>query len=158
MEDKHPTNQRRDFIKNSLVAAGIMLCTSGISTLLQSCDVPFNASPEGTASLDVGTVPELSINGGVTEKIFDGQFENIPIIIIRESSTSYLAFSSVCTHYGRKVTPPKKAGSDIICPAHKARFSSVDGRVLSGPAKIGLTKYETIIDIENNLLTISKKT
>lgn len=157
MNNEQTTIQRRDFIKKSLGAAGVFLCVSGFSTLLDSCASSFNASPDGTAYIEVDSVPELSKDGGVAERTFEGQFDDTPVIIIRENLTSYLAFSSVCTHYGRKVSAPDNASSDMICHTHNAHFSPVDGRVLSGPAKSSLTKYVTSFNVEKKILTISKK-
>ena len=146
---------RRNFIKKSLGAAGIILCSGGLSTLLDSCTTPFNAAPEGTASIDLSMVTELSKDGGITEKVFTDQFNNAPIIIIRENKNKYLAFCTVCTHYGKKVSAPSNGTSDMICKAHNGHFSPVDGRVISGPPKKGLTKYLTTYDPDTNILTIS---
>lgn len=156
MELNLNANKRREFLKQTLISAGFIICSGGMTTLLNSCTTPFNAVPLGTATLDISKVPELSKDGGVVEKSFSGQFEDTPVIIIRESSTSYLAFSTVCTHYGKKVSSPENSSSDIICHAHNAHFSPKDGRVLSGPAKSGLTKYTTSVDTTKNFLTISK--
>ncbi|MCX6155636.1 MAG: Rieske (2Fe-2S) protein [Candidatus Kapabacteria bacterium] len=125
-----------------------------MTTLLQSC-TSFNAAPVGNASFDVTTVTELSKDGGVTEKTFPGQFDSVPLIIIRESETKYLAFCTVCTHYGKKVSAPANSTSDIICNAHNGHFSPKDGHVISGPPKSGLTRYNCSFNTETNILTIT---
>lgn len=155
MENNTENNQRREFLKKSLSLSGIILCAGSISALLDSCSSPVNASPGGTGSFDVTTVPQLSVDGGVVEKTFSGQFGNAAVIIIRETGTSYVAFSTICPHQGNIVNYPKNSTSDIVCPVHGSHFSPVDGSRISGPAPNGLTKYTTSFDAATKILTIT---
>lgn len=113
-----------------------------------------NISPHGTANFDKSNVYELSRNGGAIEKVFDGQFENVPIIIYRETATKYHAYCSVCPHEFKKVRAPFYPATDLVCFAHHTHFSPIDGHVIMGPSKDSLTKYQTSFDTRTNILKI----
>jgi Rieske Fe-S protein len=156
METKSINDQRRDFIKKSLGMTGIFLCAGSLTTLLDSCSSnPVNSNLTGSATLDISTVPELAAAGGVTEKTFSGQFDSKPIIIIRDTETNFLAFSTVCTHEGNKVNKPVNATNDLVCPAHNSHFSPKTGARISGPASSGLQKFNTSFATATNILTIT---
>ncbi|MCX6154530.1 MAG: Rieske 2Fe-2S domain-containing protein [Candidatus Kapabacteria bacterium] len=116
-----------------------------------------NISPLGTAFLDISEESDLSKNGTVIEKIFDGQFENIPILIVRETENKYHAFCSVCPHERKRVRTPIYPEIDLICYAHHCHFSQIDGHVIIGPSKDSLTKYKTFFNSQTKILTITSE-
>ncbi|MCX6152916.1 MAG: Rieske (2Fe-2S) protein [Candidatus Kapabacteria bacterium] len=156
MENNQSLEQRRDFIKKSLGLAGLVLCAGSMSTLLESCNSSsFNPNPTGNVSLDITTVPELAVNGGVVEKTFAGQFNGTPVIIIKVTETSYLAFCTICPHEGQIVSYPLDSTSNIVCQAHKSYFSPTTGEIIKGPSPSGLKKYTTLYDAATRILTIT---
>lgn len=155
MENKISNNQRREFLKKSLGISGIILCAGSLSTLLDSCSNSSNPASGGTGTVDISTVSQLATDGGVVEKSFTGQFNDYPVIIIRVTASTYLAFSTVCPHQGNQVNYPSNSTSDIICPAHDSHFSPKTGNRISGPAPTGLTKYSCSYNSTTHILTIT---
>jgi cytochrome b6-f complex iron-sulfur subunit len=151
MQDK-----RRDFLKISLSMAGLAICSTSLGALVQSCTSnPVNTNLTGNATIDITTEPALLNNGGAVKKSFSGQFGDNPVIIVRESDGTFMAFSSVCTHEGKLANAPANASSDIICPSHNSHFSAVNGSVKSGPASSPLQKFTTSFNATSNILTIT---
>lgn len=74
------------------------------------------------------------------------------IVVVRNSPTTLVALSSICTHQGCEVRYDR-TGKVLNCPCHGSRFS-LAGSVLRGPAASPLKKYVTQFDQGTNLLTI----
>ena len=72
-----------------------------------------------------------------------------PIVLVNVNG-DIRAFLGVCTHEGCPLgwNPNQHL---IRCPCHGSAFDTA-GRVVNGPAKIGLTKLETIVEDQAVLL------
>ena len=66
-----------------------------------------------------------------------------PCILIRMSD-KYVAYTQSCTHLSCPVNYDAKR-KELACPCHDASFSAEDGKVLAGPPKRALTRF----DVEN---------
>ena len=73
------------------------------------------------------------------------------IIIIRSTTSVYLALASVCTHQGCTVTY-SSSETKVACPCHGSMFTTT-GAVLQGPATSSLKSYS--VKVEGTNLKIS---
>lgn len=137
---------RRDFIKKSamgIVVGGAVLTTMNLEAF---ASVPAARAVKINADDIVVKLSDnaaLSKSGG-TVKIND------EIMLIRKSDTEFTAISTICTHKGCDV---ELEGNKFICPCHGSEFS-MDGKVLSPPAKTDLKIFETIFDSDKGTVTI----
>ena len=80
-----------------------------------------------------GTVSpvEISLSDLPPEGTYLFQYGGVPVMLMREESGEWEAFSLVCTHLGCTVIwkPEKK---EFHCPCHDGLFDA-QGRVISGP-------------------------
>lgn len=140
MKDNSDLN-RREFVRKSCALLGI---GAAISTL-ENCSSP-NVVPTPTANFTVDlTAPGNSAllnNGGAIVK--NG------IIIIRKSSSTYIALSTICTHAGCTVNYSANSAR-LTCPCHGSVFSN-SGQVLQGPATSPLPTYS--VTISGSILTV----
>ena len=156
MFNEHSMEERRNFLKKSLLGIGVVICSSSLAGMISSCSN--SVSPivvGGNATLDITTTPQLLVPGGAVKKVFTGQFGNKPVLIIRLDVVAFAAFTTVCPHEGAEVSLPASSTADIVCKEHDARFSHTDGSVIEGPATRALTLFNTSFDSANNLLAIS---
>jgi cytochrome b6-f complex iron-sulfur subunit len=70
------------------------------------------------------------------------------IAVLRHNNSDISAMSLECTHLGCTINV---AGDIFVCPCHGSRFT-LDGKVLTGPAKKNLKKIALRIDGENVII------
>jgi Rieske Fe-S protein len=78
--------------------------------------------------------------------------DNAPLLVVRQSATTFAAFSMVCTHAGCVINPPN--GGIMLCPCHGAEFD-VNGRVVRGPAGTPLQQYTASYNATANTVTVT---
>lgn len=123
--------KRRDFLKNSAGAAGLIISLPVLGGFLASCEENESPlTPEGTVEVLLSDYPALQQPGGAVIANFEGSGD---IIIIRNSETEFLAASAVCTHQGCTVNLPANESADINCPCHGAVYSRADASVIKYP-------------------------
>ncbi|GAA2744690.1 Rieske 2Fe-2S domain-containing protein [Kitasatospora cinereorecta] len=61
------------------------------------------------------------------------------VYIVQPTAGQYCGFSSICTHSGCTVNPPKNG--EMYCPCHGSKFNAATGAVVTGPATKPLPKY-----------------
>ncbi|WP_232246654.1 Rieske (2Fe-2S) protein [Kitasatospora mediocidica] len=66
------------------------------------------------------------------------------VYVVQPTAGQYCGLSSVCTHAGCTVDPPKNG--QLSCPCHGSRFDASTGAVLNGPAVKPLPKYTVTKD------------
>lgn len=138
---------RRDFLKKSAksIAIGAFALSSfDVLKLIASTDD--NGIAEGKADkiINLGDYPALAKTGGyamITEKV----------IVIRKSSTKFIAINIVCTH---KKCDVDYNGDGFECPCHGSTFNG-NGKVIEGPATKNLKSYKVTYDSSDNTLTIN---
>ncbi|MCX6155038.1 MAG: Rieske (2Fe-2S) protein [Candidatus Kapabacteria bacterium] len=155
------TIERRDFIKKSLVTAGIFLCSSSLATLLDSCSSTATDPGLSTVTYDVSTNADLQVDGGVGKPIITNFNSGKPVMILRITSTSYIAFSASCPHEGFVLDAPDPANGilNIVCGKHSSEYNAATGAVIKQPTSgttKALVKFNTSYDSATHLLTISK--
>lgn len=149
-EDK----QRREFLQKASLLLGAGLCLPAVLQLLQGCSSETKPTePGGSVELDLSTVPELQQPGGAVKRTFGTHNGGRPVLIIRLDESTFVVFSTTCTHQGCEVELPQ--GDFIPCTCHGARFARTDGRVLQGPAQRPLPRFSSSYDPTRNVLTIT---
>jgi cytochrome b6-f complex iron-sulfur subunit len=139
--------KRNEFIKGIAVGGSILFSTP---LLFNSCSKedtepdpgPNNGGGELVIDLSDSKYADLGSDGGF---VYAGN-----IIIIRLSSSSYIALSKICTHEQCTVSYNNSTGQ-LPCPCHGSVFNT-NGNVLNGPAVNPLKKYS--VTLSNNKLTI----
>jgi cytochrome b6-f complex iron-sulfur subunit len=77
---------------------------------------------------------------------------NDTIMVIRQSATTVVAVSAICTHAGCSMN--FNASRQLLdCPCHGSQFAE-DGHVLRGPAVQPLKVYSASLDPQTNTITI----
>ena len=131
---------RLTFLKQS--AAGIA------ALALAACGGSSPTAP-GTVSsttLSLASNPALSTVGGVVTIRIDGS----PVAVVRESSTTFAAFSLICPHQGATVQPQT---SQFYCPGHGATFN-LAGQWTGGQRTSNLRSYPAVYDASAGTVTV----
>jgi cytochrome b6-f complex iron-sulfur subunit len=144
-----PSPDRRAFV---ICAAQTVL---GI-TVLGSCA----ALAEGCSGGPTAGGSTTPITVDVTALTANGQTlvtpsagpDNAPLLVVRQSATTFVAFSMVCTHLGCIINPPN--GGIMLCPCHGAEFD-VSGRAVRGPASAPLQQYSASYNATANTVTVT---
>jgi len=138
---------RRDFLKKSVktIAVGALAFSSFDVLKLMAASDSIETT-EGTVEkiISLADYPALSSIGGyamITEKI----------IVIRKSSSKFIAINIVCTH---KKCDVDYDGSGFECPCHGSTFNG-NGKVIEGPATKNLKSYKVTFNSSDNTLTIN---
>jgi thiosulfate dehydrogenase [quinone] large subunit len=66
------------------------------------------------------------------------------VYIVQPKAGQYAGLSSICTHAGCTVDPPKRG--QLSCPCHGSKFDAATGAVLAGPAVKPLPRYTVTKD------------
>jgi|SRR3954470_4666062 len=138
--------ERRKFIKNTCVAAGI-----SVSWLLQACATHKYITDFDLTSTKI-TVKKSSFTivkkgESVQQKFILLKPDNFqfPIVVYKLPENGYRALLLQCTHQGCELTPYE---TTMVCPCHGAEFNKM-GEVTQGPADTNLKFFPTTQDDEN---------
>ncbi len=128
--------ERNEFLK-LLGTASLAVCAG---CALESCSSSSDPSP-AVVKTKVDFTLDLTATENAALLIDNGSLYNSGIIIVRLSSTNFVAVSQACTHQGTTIGFQSAAGN-FLCPNHGSRFSTTGG-VINGPAVSSLKKYNT---------------
>ena len=137
---------RRNFLKTSIKAVAIgtiALSSLDITKLLASASDKFEESSSPKV-IRLSDYPELRNIGGyalITSKV----------IVIRTSSSKFVALNLTCTH---KQCTVEYDGTSFECPCHSSEYDKY-GKVTLGPATKNLKSYKTSYSSEDDTLTIN---
>lgn len=154
-------SSRRFFLHKAAASIGLALTAPAVAALIAGCerDETTPTPPTGTTvKVDVVTIPELSTVGGITLTFVDGVNGGSPVFISRVAQNTFVVFSSVCTHASCEVAPPATPGSNLVCPCHRAEYSSSDGSILRQPntgSATNLPQFASTFDSTTGILTIT---
>ena len=129
---------RKDFLKTT----GLLCGLGGmgmLATTLHSCT---------KAAQPVNFTLDLSNSANAALNTVGGSVVTNDTVVIRQSSSTFIALSAICTHEGATVNYFNNA---LVCPRHGARFDT-SGAVTMGPANSPLAKYT--VTQSGNILTI----
>lgn len=127
-----PQVTRRCFIGGCAAAATVITTGTAAASDAELC----GKLPPGTFLAKKADVP---LNGGVVV-YFD---DETSVVVAQPKKGTYTAFDAKCTHAGCMCSEVDQ--NLIICWCHDSRFSSVDGKRKSGPAKKPLPQIKTKI-------------
>jgi Rieske Fe-S protein len=142
-------SSRREFLNTCLHSLAGLAIVGTVAPLITGCasDSIVGVSQDFQATFDVSSL--TADNRGLMTSSKGG--DGFPIIIVRQSATTYIALSSQCTHEGCQVNAPQ--GSSISCSCHGARYD-LTGQVLQGPARNALYSYATTYDATAHTVTV----
>lgn len=140
---------RREFLKRTGIALTGLTLAGTLAEILASCSSLTGPSvTHGTTTISVA---DLTTNGSFKQDTAV-QPDGTPILVIRQTATSYTALSMLCTHAGCQVNLP--SGGTIFCACHSSRFD-LHGNVMSGPAPSALTNYGVTYDAAAKSITVT---
>ena len=140
---------RREFLKRTGIALTAVTLSGALAEFLASCSSSTGPSvTHGTTTIDISKL------------VADGQFlidtnvtpDGTPILVVRQSATTYSALSMLCTHAGCQMDAPK--GGQIFCACHGSTFD-MKGQVLRGPAQTPLTSYGVSLNAAAKTITVT---
>lgn len=100
-----------------------------------SAPAPSAPAPSGGAKVSAA-VADVPVGGSATVK---DPATGDAVYIVQPTAGQYCGFSSICTHAGCAVDPPKNG--QFSCPCHGSKFDAKTGAVVVGPAVKPLPKY-----------------
>ena len=124
--------ERRDFMK-------FMVLTSAAFTVGQLWIGAQNwwRKRRGAALIQrVASVDDLAVGGAVP---FTYPDDREPCLLVRLTTSEFVAFSQKCTHLSCAVVPRPSEGS-FYCPCHEGRFDLRTGAPTAGPPRRPLTR------------------
>lgn len=132
---------RRIFLAQGAAAlAAVALAACGLS------DSPTAPASITSTTLALSSYPALSSVGGVATLTVDGT----PVAVVRESSTTFAAFSLICPHQGSTVGP---VTNGFFCPGHGAQFD-LQGQWKGGQPTGNLHSYPATFNAATASVTI----
>jgi nitrite reductase/ring-hydroxylating ferredoxin subunit len=135
-----PTINRLRFLKQSAAAiAAIALAACG-------SDAATAPSTLSSTTLSLASNPQLATVGGVVTLNVNGS----PVAVVRESTTTFAAFSLVCPHQGSTV---QAQTSRFYCPGHGATFN-LAGQWIGGERTSNLRSYPVTYDASAATVTL----
>ena len=84
--------------------------------------------------VEVGLASQVPVGGAAS---FKDPATGDPAVVVRSSSTTFLAFDAVCPHAGCTVAFDHR-NDILVCPCHGSQFNASTGSVETGPAVRGL--------------------
>ena len=131
---------RRDFLTYGAAALA--------AWALAGCAMPTeNSSPTSiNTTLSVSQFPALNTVGGVATTSINGT----PVAIVRESATTFSAFSLICPHQGATIGA---FSNGFQCPRHGATFNK-QGQWIGGQPTNNMQSYPTTYDQTAGTITI----
>lgn len=138
--------KRREFIfQGCLSCVAIAIGVPALNTLTgcATTSVASSSFSNGVLSIPVNLFTEPSY------QVFSNSNLEFDVLVVKQADGTFHSFSMKCPHKGY---PIKADSMGIYCPEHGSEFSS-DGAVTKGPAKSGLTEYQTVV--QNNEILVN---
>jgi Rieske Fe-S protein len=135
-----PAIGRLLFLKQSaavIAAAALAACGS---------DGPTSPSTISTTTLTIANNPKLAAVGGVVTLNIGGT----PVAVVRESTSTFAAFSLICPHQGNTV---EAQTTRFYCPGHGATFD-LAGNWTGGQRTSNLHSYPVSFDSTSGTVTV----
>lgn len=146
--DDKSRKSRRSFLKYMLNTALGGFIISILYPIYMYLKPPVQNDVE-VSSVNAGKLEDFNLDAG---KII--RFGNKPVIVIREKTGKFKAFSATCTHLD--CTVQYRSDLEVIwCACHNGKYD-LTGRNISGPPPRPLQEYKTVI--KNDELIIIKNT
>ena len=135
-----PVVDRLTFLKQSAASIAMLaLAACGGSNLTAPSTLT-------STTLSLASNPGLANVGGVVTVHIDGS----PVAVVRESTTTFAAFSLICPHQGQTV---QAQTSRFFCPGHGATFN-LNGQWTGGQRTNNLRSYPATYDASAGTVTV----
>jgi Rieske Fe-S protein len=147
-----PLLSRREFTRRATAAP--FACAAVLVAACGGDDGGGPTAPTGNGVTIAGTIMSVPLAQNPTLNQPGGMIlvPQAQALVIRVSSTTYQAMTSVCTH--QQCTVTSFDGSRLECPCHGSRFST-SGAVVRGPATTPLRTYPTTFDSATGIITVN---
>jgi Rieske Fe-S protein len=154
------TSSRRSFLQQAAASVGIVLSATAVASLVQGCeqDETTPVTPEKSYDVALAQFPELAVVGGIIQTTIAGVNNGEMVFISRIDTSTFVVFSTICTHSGCGVDLPVDAAGNCVCPCHKAEFARTNGAVLKQPttgSATDLPRFSCAYNASSNVLTIT---
>ena len=135
-----PVVDRLTFLKQgaAAIAAIALAACAGDSTTAPST--------LSSTTISLANNPKLATVGGVVTLNVDGS----PVAVVRESASTFAAFSLICPHQGSTV---QAQTSRFYCPGHGATFD-LTGKWTGGERTSNLRSYPVTYDAAAGTITL----
>jgi Rieske Fe-S protein len=139
---------RREFVGRSTMAAVVALLASACGGPIPGVDNPVGPGGSGgqTLTIKIADYPALANVGGIARVNTSGA----PVAVVRQSASTFLAFSMSCPHAGTTINISNGA---FVCPNHGARFNA-SGQWTGGQPTSNLRSVSITYDATAGTLTI----
>jgi len=97
---------------------------------------------DGRVKIDLSRAGELSVPKSSIR--LEGKGLADRILVIRDDSGKFHAYSNKCPHMGRRIDPVP-GSSNVRCCSVMGSVFNVKGDIVSGPAKENLKQYKILI-------------
>src|SRR5581483_4562480 len=136
------------------VAAGSATITATSGTAKATCAVTVTAGGVGNGlTVTLANFPALATVGGYA-RVDSGAAGVTPVGLARTGTSTFVAYSLVCTHQGTTIA---QSSVGWTCPNHGAEFSST-GALILGPATTALTSFPCTYNATAGTVTIGGAT
>jgi Rieske Fe-S protein len=147
---------RREFLRTCHCLFSKVAIAATFAPVIAACEfsVVHSSAPSGPVLRSIVVdVSSLSDEGSALVTAERGP-DRAPIVVVRRSTSDYIAMSMLCTHSQFVLRPPS-AGT-MYCPGHGSDFN-LEGAPLDGPAVATgpLKRYPTTFDPSTSRLTIT---
>jgi Rieske Fe-S protein len=154
------TSSRRSFLQQAAASVGLVLSATAVAGLVAGCEKDETTPVSPCASYDVSLAPfpELGTVGGIIQTTVPGVNNGELVFISRIDTSTFVVFSTICTHSGCGVDLPVDAAGNCVCPCHKAEFARTNGAVLKQPttgSATDLPRFSCAYNASSNVLTIT---
>lgn len=122
---------RRKFLEKLALGTSVLF----VPSVLSACG---GKKKDYLTEMEVGTIEEF-------EKVMykTNEFNNVPILTLKNSEGKYETFSLQCTHQGC-IVKFSEQNKEFQCPCHKGVYN-IKGEVIKGPPPAPLKKYATVV-------------
>ena len=130
--------ERRDFMKFLVLTSAAF--TRG-ATVDRRAELVAEAERSAALIQRVASIDDLAVGGAL---VFTYPDEHEPCVLVRVTTSEFVAFGQKCTHLSCAVIPRPDEGS-FYCPCHEGRFDLRTGAPTAGPPRRPLTRI--VLDI-----------
>lgn len=144
--DKESSRARREFLGGLTVAGAAMACGQ---VALQTVSPQKESGSPGDESENQErehVVLEKTLGEMETgeAQLFHFPDHRSPCILIKQSSTEFVAYAQKCTHLACPVIP-NDDHETLHCPCHHGSFDLATGKPIAGPPRSSLPKVKVVV-------------
>lgn len=149
--DAETSRSRREFLGGLTVAGGAMACGQAALNSLS----PVGQSNEAQSTPSEPLTLEKKLHEIETGEavLFHYPDHKSPCLLVKLTTTEFVAFAQKCTHLACPVIPDAKS-NEFHCPCHHGTFDLRTGEPIAGPPQAALPKVEINVANDGTLTAI----